>query len=168
MDGEAYEIERKFLIRFPDMELLRSRATGSEIVQTYLLCPEKGCTARVRKRGWPGSYRYTHTVKTRISDLRRLEQEREISEAEYQALLRQADPALRTLYKQRWCLEYRGQLFEIDLFPFWQDRAFMEIELADEGQELFLPPEIQVIREVTGDRRYTNRALAREIPQETI
>ena len=98
----------------------------------------------------------------------RLEQEREISEAEYQALLRQADPALRTLYKQRWCLEYRGQLFEIDLFPFWQDRAFMEIELADEGQELFLPPEIQVIREVTGDRRYTNRALAREIPQETI
>ena len=77
MDGEAYEIERKFLIRFPDMELLRSRATGSEIVQTYLLCPEKGCTARVRKRGWPGSYRYTHTVKTRISDLRRLEQERE-------------------------------------------------------------------------------------------
>ena len=54
------------------------------------------------------------------------------------------------------------------MFPFWQDRAFLEIEIADEEQEILLPPAIRVIREVTEDPRYTNAALSLAIPEETI
>ena len=61
-------------------------------------------------------------------------------------------------------LAYEGKDFEIDVYPFWQDRAVMEIELADEAEAVKLPPEIEIIKEVTRDRRYTNAALAREIP----
>lgn len=57
---------------------------------------------------------------------------------------------------------------EVDVFPFWQDRAFCEVELPDEATVVTLPEFLDVIREVTEDKRYTNLALAREIPMEEI
>ena len=125
-----YEIERRFLIRFPDLEYLSAHAAATDITQVYLTS-ESGDTDRVRKRGRDGEYSYTHTVKHRISGVRRIEQEREISGEEYGELLKNADPSLRCIEKRRWCLEYGGRLFEIDIFPFWTDRAIVEIELTD-------------------------------------
>ena len=122
----------------------------------------------MRKRGRAGDWHYTHTEKLRVSDLRRVENEREIGEAEYCELLRRADPSRQTIAKTRWVLPWRGQLFEIDIFPFWDDRALMEIELTEENQAVELPPQIRVLREVTGDRRYTNSSLSREILREPL
>ena len=166
MDNHGhYEIERKFLIRRPEESELRPLASASDIVQTYLLAP-KGTTERVRSRTQDGRTVYTHTRKRRLSDRRRIEEEREISLEEYGELLLRADPDCREIRKRRWVLPYRGQLFEIDVFPFWQRQAYLELELEDEAQTIEFPPEITLIREVTGDRRYTNAALAREIPAE--
>lgn len=162
-----YEIERRFLIRFPDLEYLSAHAAATDITQVYLTS-ESGDTDRVRKRGRDGEYSYTHTVKHRISGVRRIEQEREISGEEYGELLKNADPSLRCIEKRRWCLEYGGRLFEIDIFPFWTDRAIVEIELTDEAQTLSFPPEIGVIREITDDGRYTNVALASAVPYDEI
>lgn len=162
-----FEIERRFLIRFPNITYLVENADKTEIVQTYLVS-EKGETNRVRKRGRDGLYEYTHTIKRRISSVRRIEQERIISKAEYAELLKSADPKHRSIEKQRWCLDYMGQIFEIDIFPFWTDRAIMELELGDEKQEIIFPPQIEIIKEVTNDGRYTNAALAKSIPYENI
>jgi CYTH domain-containing protein len=162
-----FEIERRFLIRFPNITYLVENADKTEIVQTYLVS-EKGETNRVRKRGRDGLYEYTHTIKRRISSVRRIEQERIISKAEYAELLKSADPKRRSIEKQRWCLDYMGQIFEIDIFPFWTDRAIMELELGDEKQEIIFPPQIEIIKEVTNDGRYTNAALAKSIPYENI
>ena len=162
-----YEIERRFLIRFPDLEYLSAHAAATDITQVYLTS-ESGDTDRVRKRGRDGEYSYTHTVKHRISGVRRIEQEREISGEEYGELLKNADPSLRCIEKRRWCLEYGGRLFEIDIFPFWTDRAIVEIELTDEAQTLSFPPESEVIREITDDGRYTNVALASAVPYDEI
>ena len=76
MKDSIYEIERKYLIRYPDRELLDRCAEKTEITQTYLQS-RGGPTARVRKRGLDGTYVYTHTQKTRISDVKRIELERE-------------------------------------------------------------------------------------------
>ncbi|MGI6238806.1 MAG: hypothetical protein ACOYI5_04180, partial [Christensenellales bacterium] len=59
-----------------------------------------------------------------------------------------------------------GQVFELDIFPFWSDRALLEIELSDESDPVHLPPFIDVIREVTDDARYKNHAIAQAIPFE--
>lgn len=168
MREDHLEIERKFLIRYPDMTFLRKNADCTEIEQVYLRKGEDGASARVRRRGRSGSYMYTHTVKTRISDVSRVEMEHEITEAEYKAFLKEADPDRSVIRKLRFCLEYREQLFEIDIFPFWTDRALMEIELESENQGIFFPPEIQIVRELTADRRYTNAAIAKCIPWEDI
>ena len=166
MNNDNLEIERKFLIKYPDMPMLERCAVGTEITQTYLVSEAKGETARVRKRGMDGAYTYTHTVKTKISDMRRVEIEREVSAEEYDLLLQDADPKRSTIFKQRWCLRYEGQLFEIDIFPFWQDKAIMEIELTDEAQPVVFPPEIEIIKEVTHDKRYTNASMAKRIPED--
>ena len=164
MNKENQEIERKFLIAYPSAQLLSTCRDVSKITQTYLSAPP-GITARVRKREWPERCEYTHTEKRRMSDMRRLEFEQEISAAEYAEFLKSADPGRNPVHKKRCCLLHDGQLFEIDLYPFWQDRAIMEIELEDESQSVRFPPCISIIREVTGDKRYTNSAIAKHLPE---
>ena len=165
MSNEHFEIERKFIIRRPDLSYLEANGEATEILQTYLL-GKPGESARVRKRWNRDGVRYYYTAKTRLNDMRQIERERELSEAEYDELLKTADPSRRPIRKQRWVVEYRGQMFEIDLFPFWKKQAYLELELLDEEQPIDFPPELSLIREVTGDGRYTNRSLAREIPEE--
>lgn len=97
-----------------------------------------------------------------------MEYEREISADEYGALLERADESRVPIEKERYCLDYENQLFEIDIYPFYTDRAIMEIELENEEQKILFPPEIKIIREVTEDGRYTNKALAKTIPYDEI
>ena len=168
MSNEAnYEIERRFLIRMPDAQRLSAMGESSSITQTYLKS-EKGTTARVRRRGKPGDWTYTHTVKKRLSHIRREEYEREISREEYERLLENADERKRSIEKTRHCISYMGQLLEIDIFPFFEDRAILEIELEGEDQPITLPDSLCVIKEVTGDGRYTNAAMAEKIPYDEI
>ena len=51
-------------------------------------------------------------------------------------MLMDADTTKRQIRKTRYCLTYSGQYFEIDVYPFWKDRAIAEIELSDENAEV--------------------------------
>lgn len=164
MNINGIEIERKFLICRPDETWLEENGEGTDIVQTYLTKRDKGLSCRVRRRSGKKETVYTYTEKRHISSIKREEYEREIDEKEYNELLLLADPGRRTVEKRRYVLPYRGQDFEIDIYPFWNDRAIMEIELERENQAVDFPPQIRIIKEVTQDRRYTNSAIAREIP----
>ena len=160
------ETERKFIIEMPGDELLRT-LPSSDIVQTYLVS-EAGVTERVRMRTQNGISRYTHTKKVRISKMTSREDEREIGKDEYDALLLRADPERAPILKTRFLLSKNGFLFEIDIYPFWKKQAVMEVETETEEVNVTLPDEIRVIREVTGDRAYSNASLALNIPEEEI
>lgn len=166
-EPEPLEIERKFLIAYPDLAWLERQPNCRkvDIMQTYLL-PEDGDEVRVRQRGENGSYIYFKTRKRRISDAVRLEVEEQLSQDRYLQLLMDADPARQPIRKTRYCLIYDSQYFEIDVYPFWTDRAILEIELREEDAEIRFPPELTILREVTDDDRYRNSALARSIPNE--
>ena len=155
------EIERKFLIEYPDLEWLENQQSCRkvEISQTYLLSDEDE-EVRVRQRGYGGSYIYYETRKRSINGMKRLELERRISADEYRMRLKDADPALKPINKDRYCLMWDNQSFEIDIFPFWNDMALVEIELSDENEEVRFPDGLKIIREVTDDPAYKNRALA--------
>ena len=71
-----------------------------------------------------------------------------------------ADTTKRQIRKTRYCLTYENQYFEIDIYPFWDDIAIMEIELSDEKEEIKIPTFICVIKEVTEDDAYKNASLA--------
>ena len=160
-EPEPFEIERKYLIEYPDISWLEAAPNCQrvEIIQTYLKAPE-GSEVRVRQRGADGSYIYFQTTKRRISGLKRVEVERRLSKDEYLRLLMEADTSRRQIRKTRYCLTYENQYFEIDIYPFWQNQAIAEIELSDENAEVVFPEQIRVIREVTEDENYKNSALA--------
>lgn len=158
-EPEPYEIERKFLIEYPDLTWLNKTCKKLEIIQTYLKSKE-GEEVRLRQRGSNGHYIYTQTIKKFISDIKRLELERRLSQSEYLNLIMDADPTKRSIRKTRYCLIYKNQYFEIDLYPFWNDKAIVEIELNDENQNFELPKQLRLIKEVTNDPKYKNSALA--------
>ena len=161
-EEHPYEMERKFLIEYPDIGWLLSNplCRRIDIDQTYLKS-EAGEEIRIRRRGENGSYIYYETHKRPIDGMKRLSTETRLSKSEYRRLLKNADPERHTIRKQRYCLTYDTQYFEIDVYPFWDDRAILEIEVRDEDTEIRFPEKIHVIREVTGDPAYKNAALAR-------
>ena len=163
----AYEIERKFLIEYPNLNELEAypNYTKSEIAQTYLMTDD-GFTSRVRKRTTNGATKYIFTEKKRVNDLKCIENEREITKEEYNGLLRLADTERRTVEKTRYCLPYGGRVVEIDIYPFWTDRAIAEVEMEDENEKVELPDFIKVIRDVTAEIAYKNYSLAKEIPSD--
>lgn len=166
---EPLEIERKFLIRMPDTETLRAHSERFiDIEQIYLLPDKGGGSCRVRRSRCGEEEKLYFTEKIFVTHVTRVEREREITHEEWDELLRRADPARRPIVKRRWCVPYGGHTLEIDVFPFWDDRAFCEAELSAEDEALSLPPWVEVIREVTEDPRYTNSALALELPREDI
>ena len=166
----ALEIERKYLIRMPDVNRL-SRIPETEIweiEQTYLMDGENGESRRVRRVAQNGTEAYFYTVKRHITNLTRAESEREIARAEYDRLLTEIDPQGQPIYKTRYRVPYHNQLLEIDVYSFWRDRATLEIELQSEEQNIDLPDWVCVIRDVSAEKRYTNRQLARCVPMEKI
>ncbi|MBP3324143.1 MAG: hypothetical protein J6M16_08110 [Clostridia bacterium] len=156
------EIERKFLIKYPDINLLKSLpcVASVEITQTYI-SPESGERYRVRKRGKDGNYIYFHTIKRKISNIKRIEEERIITKEEYEAYLKEENAVKYRLSKERYCLFFGNRYFEIDVFPFWEDKAYIEIELKNESENISLPPYIEIIKEVTEDSSYNNFSLAK-------
>ena len=139
-EPEPYEIERKYLIEYPDIRWLESNPACQriEIIQTYLNSAA-GEEVRVRQRGIDGNYIYYQTIKRKVSDMKRVEIERRLSQAEYLKLLMLADTTKRQIRKTRYCLTYENQYFEIDVYPFWSDKAIAEIEMSDEHTEIVFP-----------------------------
>ena len=161
------EIERRFLIRMPDVAALLAEGAGLRlIVQTYLVTPSGYSSERVRKSESGGVVTFTHTRKKRIALEAAVEQEREISLAEYEALLSRADPLRRPIEKKRLALAVGDLVYEIDIFPEWRETAILEVELPSAEHPLSIPSGIAVLREITGERRYSNHALSLCFPPE--
>ncbi len=141
----------------------QSGCTVLKITQTYL-----GNNSRIRLIEENGKLSYVKTVKEKVSEMTRLETEGEITKGEYTELLASADPKRNTVHKVRYRIPHNGKLLEIDIFDFWSDRAFLEIELESEAEAFSIPDYLKVIREVTLDKRYRNSALALQVPYDEI
>jgi CYTH domain-containing protein/predicted ATPase len=165
-EPEPFEIERKFLIKYPDLKALEQMPNCSkvEIIQTYLHSSHADAEIRVRQRGKDGHYIFTETIKRRVSDMKRIETERRLTQSEYLNLLMNADTSLKQIRKTRYCISFSNQYLEIDIYPFWNKQAILEVELSDESQQIVFPEFVEIIQEVTSEVEYMNRAIAQEIP----
>ena len=162
------ETERKFIIKMPDFSLLKGMDgfTKSEIEQIYL--ESQGSTRRIRKRVFCDKVLYTETEKIRINSLSAVENEREISENEFSALAVFIRSGSTLIKKTRYTVKSKEVLLEIDVYPQWKDTAIMEIELQDENQEIEIPSFIEVLREVTGNKAYSNSGMSMNFPKEDL
>ncbi len=169
-DGRHYEIERKYLIRFPDIQTLLAQEGVEqwEIVQIYLTVSAPWETRRIRQVVSGGEIKYFKTFKRHLTDMTNVEEEGEIDQLEYIRLSRQMQPGCRPLGKTRYRIPYEGHVLELDVYPFWRDRAILEIELEREDEDAAIPGYVHIIRDVSDNPAYKNRQLAERVICEEI
>ena len=165
----AIETERKFLIRLPDPALLRSQpeCRVRQIHQTYLKkLPGKNLERRLRRIEENGKVSWIFTRKVKLSKLSRREDEWELTEREYGEWYGEADTELT---KTRYSFPYEGHVMEIDVYPFeiggegLAGRAVLEVELGSEDEPFAVPEFIEIERELTGTREFSNKAMAKKV-----
>ena len=154
------EIERKFLVEMPELTALEKLQgfRRVEIEQAYLPTTNDE-KLRIRKWVENGQAIYYKTRRRHVNG-QRLEVEERLTQRSYKEMLEEAGEALQLLHKTRYSLQYDGQLFQLDVYPFWAEQAVVKIELNEENGEVRLPPELKLIREVTGEREFKDYALA--------
>ena len=165
------EIERKFIIEKPSLEALAQFEgySASEILQIYLENTERGATHRIRRRAFlGGAVEFTENTKERIDRMSVIEREESISEERFYALAKKIDKRTRPLKKCRYTVPFGGRTLEIDVYPEWEKSCILEIELQGREDGYELPDFIQVIKEVTGDKRYSNHSMSVIFPEEII
>lgn len=167
MDKLNVEIEKKYIISLLDESILLTmeKYTKSEIIQIYLESP-LGITHRIRSREKLGNVTYTETKKKRIDKMSSYEDEREITKEEFLALAEKRDKATSPIRKIRYTFVFLGQLFEIDVYPEWKNTAILETELKTRETQVRFPEFIKILRDVTGDKRYSNAGMSRAFPPE--
>lgn len=151
--------KRKFLVEMPDLGLLREKygALSIEMMQTYLRVTQPGVERRIRQQENGEDYLYFYTEKHVMPDGAKWVTEKPISEKQYIRHLMEGDDALHSVRKVKYRFIYGDCRFELDVYPFSDDRAVLFMY----GQDAPIPPEISVLREVTGDEAYKNRQLAK-------
>ncbi|MBR1803981.1 MAG: AAA family ATPase, partial [Muribaculaceae bacterium] len=135
----------------------------ADIIQTYLTSADPNSEVRLRKRGWQGKYFYLHTTKKRISDTEELVTERQINNSLYEMMLTLADPTRRVIDKHRQSFIWKGQYFEIDTYHNeLEGLVILETKGIIEGEDIKFPPFVNVIEDITGNKKYFNHSLAQK------
>ena len=169
MNSTPIEIERKYIIEIPNEEIMRlcEGYTVSEILQIYIES-SPNVTHRVRSRKKNGNTVYTETKKIRIDKMSSYEDEKEISEREFLGLSDNIKEGTAPIEKVRHTFDYLGQMFEIDVYPEWKKSCIMETELESRESRVEIPDFIKIIKEITGDKAYSNASMAKSFPREII
>ncbi len=168
------EIEYKYLISYPNISELQNQPEYKveEMCQVYVELPEdtdeNGRYCRIRSVRGKDGIKYIKTFKESISHMTRIEVESEITEEEFKTLLNFRRRGYSPIYKHRHTFCLFGFNYEVDVFPFWDDRAYLEIEVDSEDTKPPIPDFIHIIKDVTEDIRYRNTALAQKIITEDI
>lgn len=158
---EPLEIERKFLIGPVADKDFPVHSVVVDIEQAYLLNPNPNEVVRVRRRGQDGAFVYYRTVKKHLAPGVNVETESQIDEREYFLSLGFRQPETKIIKKRRRCFIYKELYFELDEFLDPAGLWLLEIELTKQQQKVILPPFLNIVREVTEDKTYSNYQLAR-------
>lgn len=153
--------KRKYLVRMPDIDALQARchATPLDMMQTYLLQTSPNVERRIRQQRNGADYLYFYTEKHFKEGGGKWDTEKPISEKQYIRYLMESDISMHSVHKTKYRFTYDDKRMELDVYPFSQEKAVLFVYSNDEGARI--PPEITVIREVTGDPEYKNKQLAR-------
>ncbi len=153
-------VQKKFLVKYPSEKTLtdlmkKKLAVRVEITQIYLNS-SKGTEVRIRQQGINGNYTFFKRVKTKSAC-----EEISITAEEYLNLQMENSGGLsRTIRKTRYYFISDNQYFQLDIFPFWKDKALLEIKVNKSCTKIPFPRILEKIKEVTDDTNYLNSHLA--------
>lgn len=163
------EIERKFVFTYgldPGW-FRRYDPVVVPTLQAYLPVDEEGFIPRIRRQQREGAYSYILERKreTGVAGVRE-EEPRPLTKEEFEELMRQRDPTLGIIEKDRHVFflpdRHRAELdqFHGPLEGLW----LLEVELRERGEEILFPPSWgSFLLEVTEKPEFGNYELARQV-----
>jgi CYTH domain-containing protein len=158
------EIERKFLLKsIPD----RKPTETIRIKQWYLKVDGIWERARSMESSLFGK-KWMHTIKTRISEISNLEEERELSKEEFDDFIKRcrlSGESAKYIAKERRIYPFGDLKWEVDVFSQKCHIIIAEIEIPSEDYDLIIPYFIQKkgLLEVTGLKQFSNRSLSNRV-----
>ena len=162
--GEPMPMQQrhKYLVAMPELQAFCRRFSCAPIdmMQTYLVQTQPHTERRIRQQKNGADYLYFYTEKRIQPDGTKWETEKPISQKDYIQYLMEGDMSLHAVHKTKYRFSQNGQQMELDVYPFCAEQAILRVALP-ESAALQLPPELQLLREVTDDPAYKNRALAK-------
>lgn len=174
MDKKPLEIEYKFLIEMPDVSVLEAQPQFKEkkLCQMYLELPEGsqefGKRCRIRKIEEQGKISYVKTFKKDLKGITRIEVEEEIGKDEFEHISQFIRKGFAPVEKTRYTFFFEGYTCEVDVFPFWENMALLEIEVESEDISPPIPHFINIIKDVSTDINFRNSVIAQRIFQGSI
>ncbi len=156
------EIERKFLLKaMPDIK-------PTEIIKIDQYYFKNAAGTWERARSWNSNINgksYIHTVKKSVSKGVNLEDEKFLTEKEFQQFKSHcllSTTEARFITKERWIYPDGNLKWEVDLFKDNYHLIIAEIEIPSEDYNLVLPEFIskKSLLEVTGMKQFSNRSLS--------
>jgi CYTH domain-containing protein len=158
------EIERKFLLK----ALPNIVSKDSVKIDQYYMRNSSGVWERVRK--WESNFgtKFIHTVKKNISKLENLEDEKDISEDEYQEFTKKClsgKEDSKFIKKIRHIYPDGNLNWEVDEFDNGYQLIVAEVEIPSKSFKLKVPDFIKSVSllEVTGLKQFSNRSLSLDI-----
>lgn len=180
--GPTYE--KKYIISMVDLELLKNKYNTETVYveRTYLNPTEENVervikytstidkasdtvnTEQVNQQNQTNKNkidRYYYIENCTSIDIYKDDTEKEIGIKDYNRLKQEIKPNTHPLKRKRIKFVYQGTYFEIDIYPFWSDKAILKVEKSNGKDEpVSLPKEIKILSDITGDQRYKLRNLA--------
>lgn len=148
--------QRKFLVDVDSIDLSvfnEDNSTRIDIIQSYLESDSK-YEKRLRKRCIHGISTYYLTTIKKLENGKEIVTEKKISEKEYLYLLSEYN-IKGTIEKVRYAFLYEREYYTLDIF----NKGLAILETNSE-EELTLPNNMKIIKEVTGNPEYNNSSLA--------
>lgn len=152
--------EKRYLIEYPNIDYLQNitNCKKVDIIQTYLKSNNKEAIC-IEQRGLDGDYVYSIIQNDKFTNVK---EEKRISKEEYLKFLMDADINLRQIRKTRYCLMDNRYCCNIDIYPFWKEKAIMWFQ-TKKDKDVLIPSFINVLKEVSSDERYDNYSMAKSI-----
>jgi len=132
------------------------------VIHDYLRTNSDNMQARLRKRGVRNHWNYTYTVRRPELQGQIVEVKTTLTARDYNMMLAQKDHHHVTVYKTRRCFLYNDQYFQMDIYkdpchPRCKGLILLETYSTLSGTEMLqrLPEFLSIVKEVTGDPRYS-------------
>ena len=157
-EDKAY-VEKKYLISMPDVEQLmkNKQCRKVHVKQHYIIDETKQEKEKIVLRRENNKNFYYKVVKKN-----KVKYSNSITADKYINKLEDENKKFYHIHKDRYYYIFDSRCIKIDVFPFWKDKAILEVDVLNDRENIKFPKFVHIIEDVTDNEAYKNYYLAEE------
>ena len=157
-EDKAY-VEKKYLISMPDVEQLmkNKQCRKVHVKQHYIIDETRQEKEKIVLRRENNKNFYYKVVKKN-----KVKYSNSFTADKYINKLEDENKKFYHIHKDRYYYIFDSRCIKIDVFPFWKDKAILEVDVLNDRENIKFPKFVHIIEDVTDNEAYKNYYLAEE------